>query len=482
MGAAFEATQLDLGRTVALKVLLDVDVRGIARLRQEALTAGSLSCPHVVSIFDFQAPDGEPPFIVMELLPGHSLAKLLHHEPMLRAPRAARIASQMLIGLEAAHRAGVVHRDVKPSNTWLVFGPGIDEHVKMLDFGVAKTLDGGASLHTTTGSVLGTPAYLAPEQLRGEPLDARVDIHAMGVVLFEMLTGARPWRADAGSIFVEILEGRPPPVHLLVPAIPEELSRIVARALAKAPSDRFARASDMRMALEPFADTTASRPSTVIGGLGVETGALRGPERLPISAPTMGTADPSPFGGAPVAAGAAPPTLAPATIDGPSRYAPATGTPALAPFPQAMQHAPPGPRPTRGAGLVLAFVLGGGFVALAGVAVVAAFLLGRHQTAEAPCDAGVGAPSIADGLRHLRAPLRTQERPAGARTPLRLRAPRQVARASSRAPPPAVAAPPRRRRRDARASTTATCGSARRRPFLSALAACRPTLSAPSLG
>jgi serine/threonine-protein kinase len=392
MGAVFEATQLDLGRTVAVKVLLDVDPRGIARLRQEALTAGSLSCPHVISIFDFQAPDGEPPFIVMELLPGHSLAKLLHHEPTLMASRAARIASQMLIGLEAAHRAGVVHRDVKPSNTWLVFGPGIDEHVKVLDFGIAKTLGGGASLHTTTGSVLGTPAYLAPEQLRGEPLDARVDIHAMGVVLFEMLTGARPWRGESGPIYVEILERHPPPVHLLTPGIPHELSRIVARALAKTPADRFARASDMRMALEPFADTTASRPATVIGGLGAETGGWRQPPSMPVPASTMGSAGPASFGGAPA-------TMGPAPSPSTSSSDPRLSAPprALAPVAQGMQPAPPGPAPKSGAGFALAFVLGGGFVALAGVAVVAAFLLGRRQSGAVPGDAGVSKASTSEG-------------------------------------------------------------------------------------
>ena len=376
MGAVFEATQIDLGRTVAVKVLLDVDPRGIARLKQEALTAGSLSCPHVVSIFDFMAPTGEPPFIVMELLPGHSLAKLLKHERTLAVPRAARIASQMLIGLEAAHHAGVIHRDVKPSNTWLVFGPGIDEHVKMLDFGIAKMLGGdGPGLHTTTGSVVGTPAYLAPEQLRGMPLDPRVDIHAMGIVLFEMLTGARPWRSDTASVYAEILEYHPPPLHTLAPNIPPELSQIVERALAKDPAARFARASDMRMALEPFLGRNVSMPPTIMGGIG-STGSTVG-----MVPPTVGM-PPSTAGYAPSAFTGYAPSFAP--------------TPQPYPMTQQMQSAsipataPMAAHPPTRSSFALPFVLGGGIVVLAGGAIVTAFLLGRQNaTAPAAGDAAV---------------------------------------------------------------------------------------------
>jgi serine/threonine-protein kinase len=363
MGAVFEATQVDLGRTVAVKVLLDVDPRGIARLKQEALTAGSLSCPHVVSIFDFVAPEGEAPFIVMEILPGHSLATLLRHEPILAVPRAARIASQMLIALEAAHRAGVVHRDVKPSNTWLVFGPGVEEHVKVLDFGIAKMLDGNSALQTTTGSVVGTPAYLAPEQLRGVPLDGRVDIHAMGVVLFEMLTGTRPWQAGGASVYAEILERHPPPVHLLVPGIPPALSQIVLRALAKDPAARFARADDMRAALEPFIDaTTAPAPPTVMGSL-------------------AGT-PPTAYGSSPASPSS---TRLPATAAYVSPTLDQSGI-ALAGPPMSAPHFTGGhvasvPHPSAPAGskFVLPFVLGIGFVLVAGGGLAAAFVVGRDS-------------------------------------------------------------------------------------------------------
>jgi serine/threonine protein kinase len=382
MGAVFEATQVDLGRTVAVKVLLDVDPRGIARLKQEALTAGSLSCPHVISIFDFMAPPGEPPFIVMEILPGHSLATLLKQQRTLDAPRAARIASQMLIGLEAAHRAGVIHRDVKPSNTWLVSGPGIDEHVKMLDFGIAKMLGGdGPGLHTTTGSVVGTPAYLAPEQLRGLPLDPRVDIHAMGVVLFEMLTGARPWRSDTGSIYAEILERQPPPVHTLTPNIPAGLSEIVQRALAKDPVHRFQRAADMRAALESFASQNAAAPPTIMGGLASVTSVGN-------VAPTVGMtpAPGAPYGYQPVSSvRPSAPSLPSSTSGG---YPLAQTQPQTQPqtqTPLQMQNAYVQTAPITAqagsarAGFVFPFLLGSGIVVLAGAAIVAAFLLGRDR-------------------------------------------------------------------------------------------------------
>ncbi len=417
MGAVFEATQLDLGRTVAIKVLLDVDPRGIARLRQEALTAGSLSCPHVVSIFDFQSPPGEPPFIVMEMLPGHSLSQLLKREPALAVPRATRIAAQMLVGLEAAHRAGVVHRDVKPSNTWLVFGPGVDEHVKMLDFGVAKMLGDGASFLTTTGSVLGTPAYLAPEQLRGLPIDARADIHAMGVVLFEMLAGRRPWnnRINQGpSVYAEILERVPPLLHEVAPQVPLAVSQIVARALAKDPAARFPRATDMRAALEPFVGNPMSQPATIVAGnwSGTDT-----------TGPGHSQAAPSTLAQAQTGYGVAP------TVGMPPSLAPTFGMvpPTVDQVPAPVFHAPSGPfRPTPApaSSPVLPFLLGGVAVVMLAAIVIVAFLLGRDNGRAAVAEAGAPASGSAASIATTTATSSTID--AGART---------AVAASGRAPP-----------------------------------------------
>jgi len=252
MGAVFHATQLDLNRAVAVKMLLEVDVRSIERLRQEALTAGGLSCPYIVSIYDFQAPPGEAPFVVMELLAGESLAERLARERALPVDEACRIAVESLIGLDFAHGAGVLHRDVKPSNIWLSRGRGMEGHVKVVDFGIAKLVGDERGVHTTTGSLLGTPAYLSPEQLRGSDATDRSDQHAIGLVLFEMLTGTRPWRSQGVALYAEVLERVPPPVDQIAPHVPRALAAIVSRALAKDPAARFTNAEELRNQLAPF--------------------------------------------------------------------------------------------------------------------------------------------------------------------------------------------------------------------------------------
>ncbi|MCW5812900.1 MAG: protein kinase [Labilithrix sp.] len=267
MGAVFEAEQLDLRRRVALKVLAELDPQSVARLQQEAMTAGGLQSQHVVAIFDFQL--GAPPFLVMELLTGESLSTLLRREGQLEASRATRIAAQMLAGLEAAHRVGITHRDVKPSNVWISRSAAGEEHVKLLDFGIAKMHDVPGGVRTATGHFLGTPSYMAPEQLRGQPADARSDIHAVGVVLFEMLTGARPWRgANAPALPFEIIEHVPPPLDALVPATPRALAAAVARALEKDPSVRFVTAAEMAQTLQATLPTSwsavkAAAPATL---------------------------------------------------------------------------------------------------------------------------------------------------------------------------------------------------------------------------
>lgn len=256
MGEVYEAEQMDLGRRVAVKVLSISSGQSLARLRQEAVTAGSLRSPHVVAVIDFQEPPGQPAFLVMELLEGEPLSNVLVREGRLDPARAARIASQMLAALDAAHRAGLVHRDVKPSNVWLTQTLA-GEVTKLLDFGIVKDAD-AVIQHTTLGAIVGTPSYLAPEQVRGAPSDHRVDIHGVGVVLWEMLVGARLW--NHSNLFADILERPAPPVHTIVPNVPLPLSDAVARALAKDRDARFASAGDMLAAIVPFASPTGSGP------------------------------------------------------------------------------------------------------------------------------------------------------------------------------------------------------------------------------
>jgi serine/threonine protein kinase len=264
MGAVYEAVQLDLGRRVAVKVLSDVEPNAVARFHQEAIASAAMSHPHVVQVTDFVvAADGEsPPFIVMEVLKGESLGILLKREGRLGIERAVRLAAQTLSGLAEAHRIGIVHRDVKPSNVFLVRMPHGTDHVKLLDFGIAKLLDGGG-FRTSTGVRVGTPAYMAPEQVRAGAVDARTDIHAVGSILFEMIMGRRAFpQRGVPDIMTAVCNVNPPRLDELLPDVPRALADIVATALAKDPAHRFASADAMTAALSPWL-TASGRPVVI---------------------------------------------------------------------------------------------------------------------------------------------------------------------------------------------------------------------------
>jgi eukaryotic-like serine/threonine-protein kinase len=254
MGVVYEAEQLDLRRRVAVKVLHEVEPRAVERFMQEALATANLASPNVVTVLEFSpGGGGEPPFLVMELLSGEVLFSLLKRAGALPVARAVGIAAQVLAGLGAAHRAGIVHRDIKPSNVFLVPTVAGGDLVKVLDFGIAKVLDGEGML-TTTGSLLGTPAYFAPEQLRHEPADARTDLHAVGACLYEMLAAHRPWRATGPALTAEIL--RDLPIPLSRADVPPGLVAVIERALAKDRAQRFASAEEMIDALRPWMNAT----------------------------------------------------------------------------------------------------------------------------------------------------------------------------------------------------------------------------------
>ena len=245
MGVVYEGLQLDLGRRVAVKVLEEIDEESLGRFRDEAMLAAALVHPNVVAVNDLGGGENdEPPFIVMELLEGLSLADLVAREGKLPLARAQSIASQILAALEVAHGARIIHRDIKPSNIWVT---PVDErdHVKVLDFGIARMLD-DTRRRTHTGSFIGTPSYMAPEVILGVDASASSDIFAVGVVLYRMLSGISPFKQTESAALVV-----PPDLRKLAPEVPAPIASAVMRALARKPEARFESARAMRDAIRP---------------------------------------------------------------------------------------------------------------------------------------------------------------------------------------------------------------------------------------
>ena len=234
MGEVWAARDLLLDRAVAVKVLggaLAGDGRAAERLRREARAAARLEHPNIARVLDLGEQDGRP-YLVMELLEGESLAGRIDRAGAMAPPEAARVAVAVADALEAAHRAGVVHRDVKPGNVFLTSGG----EVKVLDFGIASAA-GEAAL--TTGEMLGTPAYLAPERVLGHSATPAADIYALGVVLYELLAGRRPF--DDGSdieLAMAHVHAQPAPLALAAPSAPPSMVAACEQAMAKDPSAR----------------------------------------------------------------------------------------------------------------------------------------------------------------------------------------------------------------------------------------------------
>ena len=235
MGVVYRARDRVLDRVVAVKMLpLDraQDPTAVARFEREARAAAALSHRNIVAVFDFGA-DAETRFIVMEYLPGQSLAELVHAQGAIAVGQAVEIVAQVADALAAAHAAGIVHRDIKPANV-MVDAHG---HVKVLDFGIAR-LTSGTSL-TQTAMVIGSAAYLAPELIRGTSADARSDIYAIGCVLYELLAGQPPFTGELAAAVLHQHNAAPPaPLTRLNPAVPAALDGLVQSMLAKEPSDR----------------------------------------------------------------------------------------------------------------------------------------------------------------------------------------------------------------------------------------------------
>ncbi len=261
MGRVYAARQLELDKEVAVKVLhphIAADPKVAKRFQREARTASLLSHPNSLEVFDFgREVEGPLLFIVMELLDGPDLLELIEEEFPFSPRRIAHLVGGVLLALEEAHDRGVIHRDLKAENIMVVEDHQGREHVKVCDFGIAKLVETDGSAITVTGFVCGTPEYMAPEQARGEELDARADLYAIGCVLYQLLTGQVPFKAGSalGTITKHLTEPvEPPSVRRPDLHIPRSLERVVMRALSKDRNRRFANAGEMRRALEAAVD------------------------------------------------------------------------------------------------------------------------------------------------------------------------------------------------------------------------------------
>ncbi len=248
MGDVYLGVHTTLGNHVAIKILnaaASAEVAGVERFLNEAHAVAKLGHENIVAVIDQdRLPDGTP-FIVMEYVEGENVRDLLSRGPMSFA-RAARIATDVLAALAVAHANGVIHRDLKPENVRVT----PNGRAKVLDFGVAKVLNKPSTQVTVQGAIVGTPHYMAPEQVASAPVDGRADVYAVGVMLFECATGHRPFD---GESLVELLQQQmhapPPAPRSLRPEVPEPLERVILKALEKEPARRFSSAADMSAAL-----------------------------------------------------------------------------------------------------------------------------------------------------------------------------------------------------------------------------------------
>jgi serine/threonine-protein kinase len=375
MGAVYEARHTGTGRRVAVKVIHGEAMRKngdlVARFQREARAAGAIESRHIAHVLDtgVDAATGNP-YLVMEFLDGHDLQHTIGKMGAIEPALALRIVAQACIGLQKAHEAGVVHRDLKPANIFLTTQDGGEILVKLLDFGIAKVaMDQATNVEqaslTITGSMLGSPLYMSPEQTKGaKSVDHRTDIWSLGVVLYEALCGKTPYgHCDTiGALIIAIASERPRPVQEHAPWIPPEVASIVHRALVHEVDGRFQSAAAMLAAIRPLLGQGTYLHESMFQPLSPHARTMEAARLPPASLPN------------------AAPAAAPSASSLPSLEAPAAGITAPG---MATSHAR-GPRSTGRAPLVVAIaaslVLGGGGYA--------AYRLIPHKQA-APSVAGV---------------------------------------------------------------------------------------------
>jgi tRNA A-37 threonylcarbamoyl transferase component Bud32 len=272
MGVVYLAEHPVIGRKVALKVIHPEYARNlevVSRFITEAKAVNQIGHDHIVDITDFGTTPAGDFYFIMEYLDGVALGELIQRGPRFAPERALRICAQIADALQASHDHGVIHRDLKPDNIFLVPHGDDPDFVKVLDFGLAKLVNPSPAAtpthNTGVGLVLGTPYYMSPEQCEGIEIDHRADIYALGVILFEMLTGEVPFGGNSyRTIMLNQMTKAPPAARRIVPELPPALDAILSRALAKRPADRFQSMAELRAAL---LDPSAYAPSAADGRL-----------------------------------------------------------------------------------------------------------------------------------------------------------------------------------------------------------------------
>ena len=272
MGRVYLAEHVKMNRQCAIKVMnpsLVNDTESSQRFAREASNAARILHPNVAAVFDYGEAD-KIVYLVMEYVDGESLSSILQKEGALDPRRAIDLARQVADGLHAAHELGIVHRDLKPDNVIVTRNRAGKEVAKVVDFGIAKAVnDSKEDALTKSGLVIGTPEYMSPEQLLGDPVDARTDVYALGCILFQCLTGNAAFAADTREQMIRRRLHEPAPhIRDLIPALPARLDTLIVHMLARPPGDRVATAAEARDQLDPALTLSGWDPRTMTQGVG----------------------------------------------------------------------------------------------------------------------------------------------------------------------------------------------------------------------